>query len=194
MQFTDIPAWDVAALATYLLLHVYGGIDHAWEIVAVLGFACSLDRDMHIHELIAAAYMVRNSCHTVQFSGSVGYIMCVLVVSASMCAQTARYQQQGHMVRRAAVGTATFLSVLVQYDWNINSPFSVVRLFAFVATTRLAVSEYDMDSWDAAVQAIWLLIVPAYAYVLVAFQFIAKVWRTWPLVWKRHKASDACLV
>lgn len=194
MQLSSVPAWDVAALLTYAMLRMYSGLDHAWEIVTALSFACSLDRDMSIHELIQGFYMVRYSCHTVQLGGSVGYIMCVLVAGVSMCAQTDRYQQQGHIIRRATVGTATLLAVLVRYDWNSNPAFSVVRLAVFIVTTRISVSDYDMDSWDAALQAIWLLVVPAYAYILVALQIFAKYCNADAFALRRRKPSDSCLV
>lgn len=194
MQLSDVPAWDVAATITYAILRVYAGADYASVIVAALAFICSLDRDMCIHEFIQAFYMVRYSCGTIQVGGSVACILCVCTVCMSLWAQTERYQQQGHIVRRASVGVATFAAVLVRYDWNGNAFFSVCRLVAYTVTTRISVFDYDMDSWDAAIQSMWLLVVPAYAYALVLVQIVAKYYKQGLCQMRQRWPTDACLV
>ena len=150
--------------------------------------ACSLDRDMDMHEMVQALYMLRYTCNTVVLAGNTGYLMCVLVVGISMWARSARYQRYGHIVRRATVASAIFLAVLVRYEWNADPMFSVVRLAVFVVTTRVSVTTYSMDSWDAALQAIWLFVVPAYAYLMVVFQVLSQYFV------HRSSTTDGCLV
>jgi len=174
MRFVDVPAWDVAATVAYALLRIYIGIDHAWPIVVLLALSCSLDRDMQLHEMVQGLYMLRYTCNSVHLKGSPAYIMCVLAVGLSIWARSTRYQRYGHVVRRAVVSTSIFLAVLVRYDWNMDPVLSVIRLAAYVAATRVSVTHYKLDSWDAALQAMWLFVVPIYAYVLVVFQILVQ--------------------
>lgn len=191
MELRLIPVWDVAAVLTYAILRTYTGIEHAWEIVVLLGFACCLDRDMEIHEAIQALYMLRFSCHTIEIDSAPAYTLCLLVTIMSLCSQTERYQMQGHMVRRAFVGAATFFAVLVKYEWNSSPLLSVVRLLFYVCTTRISVSDAGMDSWDAALQSLWLFVVPIYFYLFVIAQFIT---RNWSLLNRLPLRADSCIV
>lgn len=193
MQLSAVPTWDVAALLTYAFLRTHAGIEHAWEIVIVVAFGCCLDRDMEIHECIAALYMLRYSCHTIQLDSALSYILCVVVTTMSYCARLEHYQLQKHQVRRTAVGIATFLAVLVKYKWNENHVFSIVRLTFFVCTTRLSVSDYSMDSWDAALQSLWLFVVPIYFYSFLVVHGAIKYYSHLKL-YQKQSQSVACLV
>ena len=173
MFLQEFTLWDVASVTTYGIIRMYVGVRHAWPIVVTVALACSLDRDMEFHEMVHMLYMLRKTCGSVHLHGSVGYMMCTVLLSVCIWSRSLNYASRGHVIRRATVSVAIFLSILVHYDWNDNHLFSVARLLVYIVLTRASLcSPNTFDTWDVAVQNMWLFVVPSYAYLFLLLQVI----------------------
>lgn len=163
--------WDVLSVATYTMLRFYIGAEHAWPVVAVLCSICALKRDLEIHELVSVVYMLRYACRTDSIAGTAAWCACIAVGMASAFAHTDTYAALDYVIRRASLFCTAVLSIMLRYAWNTDPLESVFRLTVYTLYTRYLVSTLKYDPWDAAVQCIWLLSVPIYAYSILLMPF-----------------------
>jgi len=161
--------WDVLSVSTYALLRFYIGPEHAWPIVAVLCGICALNRDLDIHELVSVVYILRYACRTDSIDGAAALCAWIVVGIVSACAHTERYTTMDHVFRRACLFCTAILSIMVRYPWNTDASMSVCRLLIYTLYTRHTVGVLKHDTWDAAVQCVWFLAVPYYAYFVLVF-------------------------
>jgi len=168
--------WDVLSVTVHALLHTYIGPVNAWPAVAVLCAVCALDRDLDIHELVSAVYMLRYSCSTTSVSGPTAYVVCVLVTAGSAAAHMKAYMTLPHTFRRPCLFALVLASVMLRYPWNVDPMVSVLHLVLYTVVTRHRVSSLRQDSWDAAVQSIWILAAPIYACAILIIPLSKFMW------------------
>ena len=154
--------WDVLSVTAHSLLHMYIGTEHAWLILAVLCGVCAIDRDLEMHEVVSAIYMLRYACRTVEVDGVVAYMSCAFVLLISCWAHSEAYLTMHHMHRRGTLFAAIVLAVMVRYTWNSNPYVSITRLVAYTIVTRRSVTFLLQDTWDSSAQCIWIFAAPLY--------------------------------
>lgn len=174
--YMTLVLWDVLSIVSHTLLHVYVGPEHAWPVLAVVCGVCAVDRDLEMHEMVAAVYMLRFACRTAALEGSAAYLSCSLVIFVSLWAHTEAYLTMHYVFRRGVLYTAIVLAVMVRYPWNEDPLASVARLMAYTMLARRSVTGLSQDSWDVATQCIALFTAPLYAlYALVIWPVAAAV-------------------
>lgn len=161
--------YDVLSVVTYALLRFYIGAEHAWPVVALMCAVCAADRDMDIHEVVSAVYMLRFACRTDSITGTPAYCACLVAGALSLGSSATGYTDLSHVYRRVCLFVAVVLSVMVRYPWNADAHMSVCRLLAYTLCTRYMVGSLGRDPWDAAVQCMWLLALPMYTYALIMY-------------------------
>lgn len=154
--------WDVLSILCHALLHIYIGPDHAWPILAVVCGVSALDRDLDIHEIVAAIYVLRFSCHTIILDTYIAYIPCLLVAAISAYAHLEAYMVLQHTLRRGTLFATVIPAVMIRYTWNSSPAVSILRLVLYTLLTRRARTLLKQDSWDVAVQCMAVLCVPLY--------------------------------
>ena len=158
----EVILWDVLSVTAHALLHLYIGPEHAWMTLAVLCSICAIDRDLEMHEFVAAVYMLRYACRTIQVEGLFAYMSCFVVLIISCWAHSEAFLTLHHVYRRGAVYAAVMLSVMIRYSWNFDPFVSVGRLLVYTVITRRSVTFLSQDTWDSAVQCMWIFAAPVY--------------------------------
>jgi len=159
--------WDVFSITFHALLHLYIGPVNAWPAVALLCAVCAVDRDLDIHEMVAAVYILRFACSTTRVDGATAYVVCALVTIGSLSAHMPAYATLPHTYRRPVLFALVICAVMLRYPWNTDPIISVLRLIMYTAVTRYSVSVQKQDSWDAAARSIWMLSLPFYLCALM---------------------------
>lgn len=175
----SLELWDVLSVTTHALLHLVIGQSHAWPIVAVMCAVCALDRDLEIHEIVAALYILRFSCNTVVLDGIVAYVPCLITAGVSAYAHLEAYLALGHVYRRAALFVTVVLAVMTRYTWNTTPEMSIGRLVVYTMLTRRARAILKQDSWDSSVQCVAVLCVPFYLLVVPVVWPVATALMDW---------------
>ena len=165
--------WDVLSVTAHTLLHLYIGPEHAWLLLAVLCGVCALDRDLEMHEIVAAIYMLRFACQTVEANGIGAYLSCILVLCVSCWAHTEAFLTLHHMYRRGATYAVIILAVMIRYPWNFDPYVSIGRLVVYTVITRRYVTYLSQDTWDSSAQSIWIFSAPLYVlYAGILWPFL----------------------
>jgi len=159
--------WDVLSITVHSLLHLYVGPVNAWPAVALLCAVCAVDRDLDIHEMVSAVYILRFACSTTSIDGATAYVVCALVAAGSLCAHMPAYATLPHTGRRPFLFALLISAVMLRYPWNTDPMVSVLHLIMYTAVTRHSVSVQKQDSWDAAARSIWMLALPLYLCALM---------------------------
>jgi hypothetical protein len=158
--------WDVLSVVVQVLLHYQVGPQFAWAAVFLLVSLCSVDRDMAVHEMFAAVFMLRSACDSLIVRGYAAWVMAALVVCGSVGARADSYLTQPHMFRRPFSCTMAACSVMLRYQWNVTPAVAVMHLALFNAISRCRIVYRAMDSWDAAAQSLWILALPTNVCVI----------------------------
>ena len=154
--------WDVLSVTAHALLHIYVGPQHAWLVLAILCAVCALDRDLDMHEIVAAVYMLRYACRTIEVEGVVAYLTCSVILVVSCWAHSEGFLTLHHISRRGAVYTVVVLAVMIRYPWNADPYMSVARLLFYTVITRRSVTYLLQDTWDSSAQCMWIFAAPVY--------------------------------
>ena len=168
-------------MTAHTLLHLYIGPEHAWLTLAALCGVCAVDRDLEMHEFVAAIYMLRYACRTIQAEGMFAYMACTVVLMLACWSHSEAFLTLHHVYRRGAVYAAVMLSVMIRYPWNFDPYVSVGRLLVYTVITRRSVTYLSQDTWDSAVQCMWIFSAPLYVlYAGVAWPVLVATysWHT----------------
>ena len=65
MTVQIIELWDVLVIAMWTSMQLVMGVRFTWPIVVVISCVCMRNRDLEIHECVAALYMLRHTCGAV---------------------------------------------------------------------------------------------------------------------------------
>jgi hypothetical protein len=152
--------WDVLSVVVQTLLHYHVGAEYAWAVVFSLVSLCCVDRDLEVHEMLAAVFMLRSACASMLVRGDSAWVMAALVVLGCASSCTHGYLKLSHVFRRPFTCTLAASSVVLRYEWNVNPAVSVLHLALFNLITRYKTVYRAIDSWDAAAQSLWLLALP----------------------------------
>ena len=166
MNKVYIELWDVLCIFSYSLLQTVIGLHHAWPITAVAAGVSSIDRDMLINEVAAAAFMLRQACGAARVSTGPTVLITFYAGALACAAHFKPYLTLHYTYRRAAVLNALATSTLLLHGHADPAWLSVVRLVLFVSVTRYDQAVLNLDAWDTTAQKVWLLIVPWYALIL----------------------------
>lgn len=168
-----IELWDVLSVLTHVILHLHVGENHAWPAIAVICGICGLHRDLEIHEVVAAVYVLRFACNTIVLDGVIAYVPCLAVALVSAYAHLDTYMELDYAYRRATLYVTVIMAVMIRYTWNTSAELSIARLIVYTLLTRRARAVLKQDSWDSAVQCIAVLCAPSYFLALpVAWPFM----------------------
>ena len=160
--------WDVLSVMCHAMLHLFIGSAHAWPVVALTCGASALHRDLDIHELVAAIYMLRFACNTITLVDHIAFVPCMLVAVVSSVAHLDAYTCASYYIRRATLFAAVIPAVMIRYTWNSTPYGSILRLLVYTVISRHSRTQLQIDSWDVAVQCLALLCVPLYLLVIPA--------------------------
>ncbi len=166
--------WDVLSVVVQWLLHYQVGAQYAWASVFFLVSLCSVDRDLDVHEIFAAIFMLRMACTSLLVSGKSAWVMAALVVAGSAGAHTHGYLGLPHVFRRPFVCTLAASSVILRYEWNVGPANAVLHLALYNLVTRYKIVYRTIDSWDASAQSLWLLALPTSACAIGFLFMIAE--------------------
>ena len=166
MNKVYIELWDVLCIFSYSLLQSVVGVKHAWPITAVAAGVSSIDRDMLINEVAAAAFMLRQACGAARVETGPTVLITLYAGALACVAHMQAYLKLHYTYRRAAVLNALATSTLLLHGESDPAWLSVVRLVMFVSVTRYDHAVLNLDAWDTTAQKVWLLIVPWYALLL----------------------------
>jgi len=155
--------WDVLSVVVQVLLHYQAGAQYAWAAVFLLVSLCCVDRDMEVHEMFAAVFMLRSACDSLVVRGNAAWVMAALVIFGSAGAHAGSYLGLPHVFRRPFSCTLAASSVMLRYEWNVSPAVAVLHLALFNLISRYKIVYRAIDSWDAAAQSLWLLALPTSA-------------------------------
>lgn len=182
MKKLYIELWDVLCVFSFSLLQSLVGLRHAWPVTAVAAGLASIDRDMLINEVAAAAYMLRQACGAARVTSGPTVLITLYAGALAVLAHTSQYLSLHHTYRRASVLSALATSTLLLHGSADPPWLSVLRLLVFVVLTRYDVAVLMQDAWDSTAQKVWLLIVPWHAL----FLFLA-----YPIVYLYRKQKQS---
>lgn len=160
MNVLRIEIWDVLCLFSFLLMHCLVGLRHAWPITALACGISSIERDMLIHEIAAAAFMLRHACGAARVTLGPTFLITFFSVALAVCAHSSKYLSLHFTYRRSVVLCAMACSTLLLHGTSDPQWLSITRLVGFVCLTRYDTTSMHLDPWDSTAQKVWLLIIP----------------------------------
>jgi len=162
----DPAFWDVLSVVVQVLLHYHSGAQYAWAAVFLLVSMCCVNRDLEVHEMFAAVFMLRSACSSLLVSGNGAGVMAAFVIFCSVGAHAGSYLAMPHVFRRPLTCTLAASSVMLRYEWNVSPAVAVLHLALFNLITRYKIVYRAIDSWDAAAQSMYLLALPTSTCVI----------------------------
>lgn len=174
MKSLSVEIWDVLCIFCFGLMHGLVGLRYAWPITAVAVGISSIEQDMKIHEVAAAAYMLRHACGAAKVTLGPTILITIYSFLLALSAHTSKYLALHYSYRRSVVLCALATSTLLLHGVTDASWFSVLRLIVFVAATRYDVAVNALDPWDSTAQKVWLLIIPWQAFAACPVYFFCQ--------------------
>ena len=166
MKRTVIELWDVLIVAIWTSVQLTREFYYTWSITVAACCVCLNDRDLDVHEIFAAMYILRSVCGAIR---SPAAAMSIPVIALACAARSDEYLKAGVLTRRRCVLACVFLCLTMLHNSADPSYAAIVRLVMYVATTRYACTQ-RVDTYDAVAQCAWMLCVPYYALPLAVVQ------------------------
>lgn len=181
MNVLRIEIWDVLCLFSFLLMHCLVGLHHAWPITALACGVSSIERDMFIHEITAAAFMLRHACGAARVTLGPTVLITFFSLTLAICAHSSAYSSLHCTYRRSVVLCALACSTLLLHGTSDPPWLSITRLVGFVCLTRYDTGCRYLDPWDSTAQKVWILIIPCEG-----------IWLS-PLYYLLHCRANTCI-
>lgn len=193
MKRTVVELWDVLSIAIWVSVQLTNEFYYTWSITVAVCCVCMNDRDLEVHEIFAAMYMLRSTCGALR---SPNAALCLPIIALACVARTEGYLKAAVFARRRCVLLCVFLCLTMLHN-NADPTFAAIgRLVMYVATTRYACVK-RVDPYDAVAQCAWMLSVPYYVLPLAVLQlntildlFPTRQRRRQAAVWREVTPSD----
>jgi len=162
-----VEVWDVLVISAWAGMQYTCDLHYVWPIVIALSCYCMHDRDMELHESVAAMYMLRHTCGAMH---SPNDFLCFPVVALACAARFKSYLGAAVLLRRRCVLLSAVLCLALLHRSTDTPWIAVARLVMYVGTTRHAILHH-VDPYDCVAQSMWMLCVPVYGLLLSVLQF-----------------------
>ena len=166
MKRTVVELWDVLAVAIWVSVQLTREYYYTWSITIAVCCVCMHDRDLDVHEVFAAMYMLRSVCGALRSPVAALSIPVLVLACAS---RTDTYLKASVLTRRRCVLGSVFLCLTMLHNEADPAYAAIGRLVMYIATTRYACVQ-RIDPYDAVAQCAWMLGVPYYALPLSVLQ------------------------
>ena len=184
MNHKEVQLWDVLSITVWLVNVFLLRLRFTWISIVACACVCMHNRDLDVHEIFLALFMLRYSC---------GAIVCrpswltVTVVLLAVWSRFSSYLSMEPLKRRLCTLIAAFMSLTILHVTGELQWIVAVRVVLYVAVTRYGAS-LSIDSWDCVAQSGWILSCTPYTLFLAVLQINDMI--SSPIVGRRTKGSS----
>ena len=166
MKTRVVEPYDVLMISGWVAMQLTHDMHYVWLLVVCTGCYCMHDRDLGVHEVLVALYLLRHTCGALR---SPTAFLAVPVVALAALSRFKAYLSATVLVRRRAVLFFAAVCLTLLHETADAYWVAIARVMLYIFTTRHA-TVHDVDPFDAVAQSMWILCAPSYALCLVVLQ------------------------